>query len=321
MIIGLDNGNSMTKTALTSSVSGYTKHSRLPYGANKYLMYYGDYYTPAEQSFPYVQDKTTDDKMLCLSLYSIADEIVARLKANGVNTEDELAKKIESINEIVLGVGLPPAHFSLEHKTVEYFKSRMADGIRYSFCGFDFSYRLSEIFVLPQDYVAIVTDKSNSITGNYNSFIGIDIGGLTVDVVQVEDKKPVGTYQSLPLGVLCFYQKVINVVMNETTLTLSNKDIEAVLQGKKTVIPQECITIIHEQAQLWVERIIYGLGEAGYELRITPCLFLGGGALLFRPYIQQNKLITIYDIISNPCANAIGYEKFIKMQLKARSQK
>ncbi len=317
MIIGLDNGNSCTKTATTSTVSGYTKHTNLPFGVDKYLKYGGDYYVPSEP-FPYTQDKTQDQKMLHLSLFAIANEIITRLRANGVNSEQELKEKISSIKEITLGVGLPPAHFALKDKIVNYFKTYMDNGINYEFCGYNFNYRLKELFVLPQDYAAIVTDHNNRISTDYVEFLGIDIGGYTADVVNVDQKKPKGIFKSLPLGVLCFYRTAIDVVLNETGIQLKNSDIESVMRNRKNAIPAECVNIINEQARLWVEKIVNGLSEAGYDLRITPCLFLGGGSLLFASYIQKNSTLTTYDIIQNPCANAIGYEKLIKMQLKAR---
>ena len=319
MIIGLDNGNSCTKTASTSTASGYTKHTNLPFGVDKYLKYYGEYYVPAEP-FPYTQDKTQDQKMLHLSIFAIADEIITRLRANGVNSEQELIEKINSIKEITLGVGLPPAHFALKEKIIHYFKTYMGNGINYEFCGYKFSYRLKELFILPQDYAAIVTDRDNSISTNYEEFLGIDIGGYTADVVNVEQKKPKGIFKSLPLGVLCFYRTAVDVVLNETGIQLKAGDIESVMRNRKNAIPADCTKIIHEQAGLWVEKIVNGLSEAGYELRTTPCLFLGGGALLFAPYISKNTMLRTYDIIQNPCANAIGYEKLIRMQLKARQQ-
>lgn len=322
MIIGIDVGNYDTKSAITTIPSGFIKHGKKPFGATEWLEYFGDYYIPSTTRFSYKQDKTANDDCIILSLLSIGKEIIERFKANGVCGDDVLREKISEVHNITLGVGLPPAHYNnLRDKTLEYYKRHMGRGVSFNYCGYDFSLKLDAIHVFPQDFVAALTDKKNTISMNYRSFIAVDIGGYTVDVVMFNDRKPEGRYKSLPLGVLRFYTEVIDVVMNETGITLTQQLIESVLNNERNALSDECVRMIHEQADQWFKNIIDSLTQAGYDLRVTPCLFLGGGSLLFQRQIKENPLVACFDTIENTHANAIGYEKYITALMQTKNKR
>ena len=319
MIIGIDVGNSDVKSVRTQTPSGFLKHGKKPFGCYSWIMYYGEYYVPSNERFPYRQDKTQDDDCLILTLFAIAKEIIARFAEQGIRESEALQTAINKVDVIQLGVGLPPAHFAtLRDRMIAYYRKHMDNGISFSYNGYQFCFRTNEVFCFPQDYVAAVTSKNNRISEKFQNYVAVDIGGYTVDVVQINNKKPEGRQKSMPLGIFRFYDMVIDTCMNETGLTLTKTNVETVLRRQPNVIPQDCLTVIHEQAERWVEDIINKLSEAGYELRTMPCLFIGGGAHLLKPYIEKNRLLSFFDFIDDIHANAAGYEKYVGLMLRSR---
>jgi plasmid segregation protein ParM len=63
--------------------------------------------------------------------------------------------------------------------------------------------------------------------------------------------------------------------------------------------------------------ILDKLRELQVDLRSTPAIFIGGGAALFRPFIETSPMVVKSDFISDQRANAIGYGMLAAGQLKA----
>ena len=51
------------------------------------------------------------------------------------------------------------------------------------------------------------------------------------------------------------------------------------------------------------------------DLRATPAIFIGGGAVLFRRYIEDSTMVLKADFVTDPKANALGYAMLAKAQL------
>ena len=43
-------------------------------------------------------------------------------------------------------------------------------------------------------------------------------------------------------------------------------------------------------------------------MRSNPAIFIGGGSILLRPFLEQSPLVAKADFVENPNANALGYE-------------
>jgi plasmid segregation protein ParM len=52
------------------------------------------------------------------------------------------------------------------------------------------------------------------------------------------------------------------------------------------------------------------------DLRSNPAIFIGGGSILLRKFIEESMLVAKSDFIESPNANAIGYEMLARSQLK-----
>ena len=325
--IGVDVGNYDTKTALSSTPSGYSKSEDKPFGVKECIFYNGMYYAPSERRFPYTKDKTKDERAFILSLFGIAKEIieVCKRKDDQNEKQDNYQDEISKIDVVNLCVGLPPAHMHmLKDKTISYYKEMFGDGIEFNYNQYTFKLKLNLLLVVPQDYAALscVIGKKNdkTIPNVYKEYYAIDIGGATVDVVPIRNNVPiVDECISLELGVLLMYDKIQNQVEEKFGISISQNNIEDVLREEPTIIDDEVVDGVKEGAAGWFENIINILNQRGIPFRTSPVVFVGGGAKLFKTAIEKNTVIKKYEFFGNANANAIGYKKFVERMAKKAS--
>jgi len=325
--IGLDVGNSDTKTQTTSTVSGFSSYAIKPFAAEEYIMYNGKYYVTNGERFPYVKDKTVNENLFILSLFGIAKEILSYAEKKNAKKEEaakEDAQKaanvlgvqgeINKIHTINLGVGLPPTHMStLKESTIEYYKTHFGDGVEFSYQNYKFNLKLNYINCYPQDYAALISfDRKNPknadhIIVKYTSYYAIDIGGWTVDIISIVNGKPnMNKCDSKSLGVLAMYDTIVNTVEMQTGFRLTNEDIEMVLMGKPTILDEQYINLINNLKDDWFDKIVNVLTQFGLQFEARPVVFLGGGAQLFKSCIKKSN-IKKYDIIPGANSNAKAY--------------
>ena len=66
------------------------------------------------------------------------------------------------------------------------------------------------------------------------------------------------------------------------------------------------------------EQIRNQLRELQVDLRSNPAVFIGGGSLLLRPFLEASPLVAKADFVESPNANALGYEMLGRVQLSHR---
>lgn len=325
--VGIDVGNSDTKSSTQglSIPTGFMEFATLPYGADDYVMYKGKYYIPDETRFPYVEDKTKDDKCFILSIFAMAQDMVktvskrasveaARMQGREQEKE-QIQKELDKIRLINLGVGLPPNHYAMLNKAlVKYYTDYLKNGISYEYNGYHLNFKLGLCKVFPQDYAAVVLYNADedSFIKKAKMYYAIDIGGYTVDVVPIIKGQPDGKRSdSFELGVLKMYAEIRRRVKRDTGATIDDETVRSVLDNEYTILDDGAQALIHSMARDWFEMIINTLRQSGIEFDAYPVVFLGGGASRFRKYIKENKIVKKYEIISGANSNAIGFKKLI----------
>lgn len=316
IIIGVDVGNYAIKSKNTTLPSGYSVTTREPLMKDDYLLFNERYFSFGGPVFKYKKDKTVDERAIVFTLGSIAKEILfivnKRKCANGIQYE------LDQIEGVDLGVGLPPMHIaSLARKTIDYYQKHFENGIHFEYCGYKFNLKLGKIKVYPQDYAAAVAYKKEGIGSvkSYKSYVCIDIGGYTVDVVTIiNGKVDMAKSDSFELGIIKLYDKIINDVSQNTSLNgiLTYDSIEAVLKGEPTILSEEIQNIIKEDAKEWIKQIVDACAQKGLDFEIYPVLFIGGGSILLRKCIKNSKCFVKFEFITNANANAVGYEALLK---------
>lgn len=322
--IGVDVGNFDTKTQSTSFPSGFDTVAAVPYGCNEYLKYKGKFYIPSDERFPYVRNKTENENCFILTLMAISKELIFSAvqasddkKRRGI--ERSVQEELDDVEIVNLGVGLPPTHMSgLSDKLINYYRTRFRDGIDYEYSGYHFKYGVEKIRCYPQDMAALVTyrpkDRQNSAI-SYDTYCGIDIGGWTLDIVTIRNKKVVPSLSnSLEFGILSLYKEIEREFDNHFSFRISKHQIEAYLRGGKVLLNQKQKDFIDEYVKGWYDRMINTLTQTGINLMATPIIFIGGGSLLFEKYIMEDDRFALKEFIYNSRANAQAYATILELE-------
>lgn len=293
MLIAIDHGNSLIKTPVADFVSGVMEHSVKPPVTDEVLTFQGRYWTKSGKRLSYMRDKTRDEKFFILTLFAIAMEM-------------ERKGKYAPLEHIQLAVGLPPEHYGiLRDKFAEYFKNR---GLLEFHLGERF-YRIqiNDVFVFPQAYAAVVP-RSATIVKSVMVFI-IDIGGYTTDVLLLRNGKPDMQFcRSLETGIITMNNEIIRRVSALHDMRIEDEHIRAVLMNEAVILPEEIKETIRMQAREHTQDILNQLRELQIDLRANPSVFLGGGGVALKQYIEESPLVNQTDFIEDGHANAIGYE-------------
>ena len=152
VIIGIDHGNGNMKTAHTVFPCGYKMQETEPSAmfAKDIISYNGAYYSLTPNRFSYQVDKTTDERCYILTLFAVAKELAARRLSEVADAD------------VVLAVGLPPAHFEKQHSRFKrYFEEKSAEGMNFSYNRTLFRLRIVGVAVYPQDYAAAVVYRDD----------------------------------------------------------------------------------------------------------------------------------------------------------------
>lgn len=305
MIIAIDHGNKQIKSAHKTFVSGLLESDTRPPFGEDILIYLDKYYTLSEQRIPYMRDKTVNNKFFILSLFAIAYEI----EEAGYYSSDDII-------DIQLLVGLPPAHYGTQYERFEKYFSKGGDIIDFEFRNKPYSIYIDEVMSFPQAYAAAMP-VYNRIR-NFPKVIIIDIGGFTADYLQVKNgQADLSVCDSLENGVIVLYNRISSKVNADFDLLLEESDIDMVLRGENTDFDEDVIRIIEQQAQDFVNDLIGKLRERMIDLRASKAVFVGGGSILLKKYIEASDKIGYAVFVDEISANAKGYELLYKAH-KAR---
>lgn len=304
MIISVDHGNSTIKTCNFMFASALNKHSAKPPLAGDILEYDGSYWSLSGQRIPYMMDKTSDESFFVLTLFAIAKELL-------------LGGNVSPHMEIDLAVGLPPEHFTImRSKFAEYFKR---GSVRIVYNGTPILLTINRVLVYPQAFAAVAS-QADSLLNIPRIFI-IDIGGYTTDLLLLKNGRPDLEFcRSFETGVITMCNDIIGKVNAQHGIKLVEDQITAALRGDANLcLIEHVITAINAMAREHLKRIIDGLRENMVELKANPAIFIGGGSILFRPYIENSPMIASAEFVLDPKANAIGYKMLAAQQLKPTS--
>ena len=303
MLIAIDHGNYAIKTPHDSFMAGLAQHSTRPPMAEEVIEYEGCFWTLSGQRLAYRRDKTRDESYFILTLFAVAKELA--------HTGAFLSSA-----RVELAVGLPPEHYGLlKDKFADYFKR--SDPIHFAYNDQPITLTIREVFVYPQGYAAIAPQKA-SLNHHLRVFL-VDIGGYTTDVLLLRSGKPDMQFcRSLETGVITMNNDIIRRVGALHDMQIEDEHISAVLTGQETILPADVKQTIRESAAQHAKNILDGLRELKVDLRANPAVFIGGGSVLFREYLENSPLVTSATFVENPNANAVGYYAMAQAQLSIR---
>ena len=290
MLFPIDHGNSAMKTVNFVFPSGLIDNPIRPPVDTEMLEYDGKFWTLSGQRISYMRDKTKDERYWILTLFAIAKEL-------------EKSGNTSPMVEADLAVGLPPEHYALRQRFADYFKRGR---VNFVYNGAPICLLIRHVFVYPQAYAAVVP-QAGRLKEIPRTFI-IDIGGYTTDVMLLRNAAPDLQFcRSLEMGVIPMSNDIISRVSAMYDIKIDDDHIADIIQGRPTILPQEVRDVIFTKVRSYACDILDKLRELQVDLRANPAIFIGGGSILFRSFVEESPLVAHADFVTDPKANAIGY--------------
>lgn len=300
MLIAIDHGNFAVKTTNHSFIAGLADHTVKPPMTDEILEYGGKFWTLSGKRLNYMRDKTRDERYFILTLIAIAKEM-------------ETSGRYMPFEKIQLAVGLPPEHYGvLKDKFAQYFKR---DGVlKFVYKDKAYSIIIDRVMVFPQAYAAVIP-QSSRIVNTPRIFI-IDIGGYTTDVLLLKNGKLDFQFcRSLETGIITMNNEIIRKVGALHDMRIEDEHISDVLRGNETILPDDVQETIRSSTKLHATDILNQLRELQVDLRSNPAIFVGGGSILLRPFLENSPLVAKASFVDSPNANALGYEMLGRTQM------
>ncbi|MDO4274105.1 MAG: ParM/StbA family protein [Eubacteriales bacterium] len=293
--IPVDHGNRNIKTTSLIFTTGLNVLDKKPGRGEEYLRYEGKYYTLSEKRIPYQRDKTKDFRFFILTLFAIAKEI---------HQQKQILS--EDVVQVQLPIGLPPKHFAELYEKYEEFFQGNGQVQELDYCGTKYHVVIQDTMAFPQDFAAMVTrlEKLTKIP----KVVGIDIGGFTANYLLMRMGSPDIDYcDSLEMGIITMYNQIISDINSEYDVLLEEADIDSIVKGNTQYYDKAIVMAVEDKVQAFVIDLLHSIRERGIDTKTSYVVFIGGGAVLLKRFIEKTDRLGQYMFIENLRANAEGY--------------
>ena len=293
IIIGIDHGYAVMKTAHCSFQAGVVAYEHRPFSMENVLELEGKYYVIGSGRQPLQKDKTKTENYYLLSLAAIAKELQARgADANAT---------------VVLAVGLPLTNFGREMNNFRRYLMQADGPVSFFFEQKAYSITIQDVKVFPQGYSAVLMQPELL---DEPSVIVADIGGWTVDLMQIDNRMTnAATCRSLELGVIRCIDEIAEQVRRSLGYTMTASQIESALRGDLERLDIRVHDIVKMEAEKHVRKILSAIQESGMDYRAMPTIFLGGGANLLKSHVPAGVGLCRPFIQGDEKLNAKGFER------------
>ncbi|MEY8482559.1 ParM/StbA family protein [Lachnospiraceae bacterium 48-21] len=294
--VAVDHGNRNMKTCHFIFTSGLNVLDKKPARGEQYLQYEGKYYTLSEQRIPYQRDKTSDPRFFILTLFAIVMEL---------NGKEQIQP--EDVVQIQLPIGLPPKHFAELYEKYENFFRAEGKVLDLNFNGRVYHICIQEVRAFVQDFAAMMTMGQDIM--NIPKAVGIDIGGFTTDYLLMRKGRPdMGFCDSLEKGVITMYNQIISSVNSEYDMLLEEADIDSILAGDTQYYGDSVVRLAEAMIKDFVTDLLNSIRERGIDTKTSYTVFIGGGAVLLKRFLEKSDRLGKYLFIEDLKANARGYD-------------
>ena len=117
---------------------------------------------------------------------------------------------------------------------------------------------------------------------------------------------------------ITLYNKVISRINSEHDILLEDSDVDRIIREEKTDYGAQIQKTVREMTRTYVDDLLGTLRERGIDLKTGCVVFIGGGALLLREYLEHSEKIGRCVFIEDIRANAKGYGLLYQIQRKGR---
>lgn len=296
-VIGIDHGWSKIKTVNGVFTTGVKKITTRPALPNNIVYWGGQAYEVGGERLEVKEDKVSDSNFKVLTDAAIGSE----LKARGLKNA-----------HILLAAGLPFTRFGAEKK--DFIKYLSWEGTReIVYEQKRYKVLLERVSVFPQCYAAV----ADRLSTYKKKVLVVDIGSWTIDIMPIFEQKPMeGKSITIPRGLITCMRSINEECVRLIGSEVSETEIEEVMQGKASDLPEKYLNVIQEGLQGFTQKVYYTIKECGYNLETTRIIFVGGGATVMKLY--GNFLSDNIEYIEDIKANAKGYEYLSKIYLQSQ---
>lgn len=294
-VIGIDHGWSMMKTASQVFVTGIKEITTTPALFEDTLEYEGRYYRVGTIRQEVRDTKVEDESFYLLTLAAAAKELKRRGLTEG---------------KVFLATGLPLTRFGAEkHDFIEYLTAKKR--VDFSFENIPYHIEIEDVAVFPQCYAAVV-DKIPSFS---KKTLIVDIGSWTIDLMPVVNKSPdESKCVTIPKGLITCIRSINEQCVRQLNGEVDEMEIQKIMQYGRSDMDEEYYRIIQAEIVGFVEKVYNSIREFGYNLKTTPIVFVGGGAVVMKNFGSYHARNISY--ILDVKANAKGYEQLATLGLK-----
>lgn len=295
LIIGIDNGNYNTKTLNTTFASGVVKYEADPFIPKDKIKYKGKYYVVGGETGNLTKDKTSSNDHYILTLAAIAKEIEAR--------------KLTRTLDVILAVGLPLTLTGSQKKSFKEYLTQNQH-LEYEMDGRKYNITIKDVMLFPQGYAAIAY---RNLRNRASSQIVVDVGGWTADVLLMKKGLPVpGRHRSLELGVMICIEETLEEIRVRKGLSMTETQIEEILLGNTNNVSKDIVEIVQAQAKKYTVKLMSELSKARFDTKAVPTIFMGGGAVIIKPYLDKRANCLILEDVNE---NVKGYEALARAKV------
>ena len=135
--------------------------------------------------------------------------------------------------------------------------------------------------VFPQCYAAVV-DK---IPAMAKKTLIVDIGSWTIDIMPVINKSPdESKCVTIPKGLITCMRSINEQCVRQLNGEVDESEIQNIMRYGRSDIDDEYFAIIKAEIEDFVDKVYNSIREFGYNLKTTPIVFVGGGAVVMKNF-------------------------------------
>ncbi len=295
-VIGVDHGWSNMKTVSQVFTTGIKEITTEPAFSTNIVEWNGAYYKAGGKRLEVMDDKVGNDTFYLLTLAALGKEMHRRGMQEG---------------NMLLAAGLPLTRFGAEKQEFIRYLSRNRE-IRFRFEQEEYQVHLVRVSVFPQCYEA-VADRIRSLP---ERAVIVDIGSWTIDIMPTYQYYPnESECTTTPQGLIRCMREMNEECVRRIGQELDEDLIQEIMVGGKANLPEVYQEIVEESLRKFTEKVYHMLKEHGYNLDITPIVFVGGGATVMKRFGKpMGGNVQYFQDIK---ANAKGYEYLGRAYLAA----
>lgn len=118
---------------------------------------------------------------------------------------------------------------------------------------------------------------------------------------------------SMEKGVITMYNQIISNINSEYNMLLEESDIDSILKGQTQYYDANVVHMVENSVQDFVTDLLNSIRERGIDTKSTYTIFIGGGAVLLKKFIEKADRLGKYMFVEDLRANAKGYEILYQM--------